>query len=136
MFSCETSAPRRRAAPPEAEAGVLLVEATVRAGSTVGADKGYDQRPFVAPLRACGITPHVAAKRQYGAIDRRTTRHAGYVPSVSARELGEQVLGWMKTVGGLRQVKHRGGRLVDWEVTVAAAAYNLVRLPTLSAALA
>ena len=40
----------------------------------------------------------------------------------------------MKTVGGLRQVKHRGGRLVDWQVTFAAAAYNLVRLRTLGVA--
>ena len=39
----------------------------------------------------------------------------------------------MKTVGGLRQVRHRGGRLVDWQVTFAAAAYNLVRLRTLTA---
>jgi transposase len=120
----------------EADAAVLLVEATVRPGSTVGADKGYDQRPFVGPLRARGITPHVAAKVRYSAIDRRTTRHAGYAVSQRKRKLVEQVFGWMKTVGGLRQVKHRGGRLVDWQVTFAAAAYNLVRLRTLSAALA
>lgn len=120
----------------EADAAVLLIDATVRPGSTVGADKGYDQRPFVEPLRARGITPHVAAKVRYSAIDRRTTRHAGYAVSQRKRKLIEQVFGWMKTVGGLRQVKHRGGRLVDWQVTFAAAAYNLVRLRTLGATLA
>lgn len=120
----------------EAEAAVLLVEATVPPGSTVGADKGYDQRAFVEPVRARGITPHVAAKVRYSAIDRRTTRHAGYAVSQRKRKLVEQVFGWMKTVGGLRQMKHRGGRLVDWQVTFAAAAYNLVRLRTLSTALA
>jgi len=119
----------------EAEAAVLLVAATVRPGSTVGADKGYDQHPFVTPLRARGITPHVAAKQSSGAIDGRTTRHAGYAVSQRKRKLVEQVFGWMKTVGGLRQVKHRGGRLVDWQVTFAAAAYNLVRLRTLGVAL-
>ena len=39
----------------------------------------------------------------------------------------------MKTVGGLRKLRHRGGELVDWIVTFTAAAYNLVRLRTLLA---
>jgi hypothetical protein len=43
----------------------------------------------------------------------------------------EQVFGWMKTVGGLRKLRHRGGLLVDRIVTFTAAAYNLVRLRTL-----
>lgn len=117
----------------EVEAAVLMVTATMRAGGTVGADKGYDQRPFVDAVRALGITPHVAAKASCGAIDGRTTRHAGYAVSQRKRKLVEQVFGWLKTVGGLRQVRHRGGRLVDWQVTFAAAAYNLVRLRTLTA---
>ena len=33
----------------------------------------------------------------------------------------------------LRQVRHRGGPVVDWQVTFAAAAYKLVRLRTLMA---
>ena len=33
----------------------------------------------------------------------------------------------MKTVGLLRKLRHRGGRLVDWIFTFGAAAYNLVR---------
>jgi hypothetical protein len=45
----------------------------------------------------------------------------------------EQVFGWMKTVGGLRKLRHRGGELVDWIVTFTAAAYNLIRLRTLMA---
>jgi IS5 family transposase len=111
-----------------------MVKATVRPGGTVGADKGYDQRPFVEALRAVGVTRHVASKAACGAIDGRTTRHPGYAVSQRKRKLVEQVYGWMKTVGGLRQVKHRGGRLVDWQVTFAAAAYNLVRLRTLGVA--
>jgi hypothetical protein len=39
----------------------------------------------------------------------------------------------MKTVGGLRKLRHRGGGRVDWVVTFTAAAYNLVRLRTLLA---
>jgi hypothetical protein len=37
----------------------------------------------------------------------------------------------MKTVGLLRKLRHRGGRLVQWIFTFTAAAYNLVRLRTL-----
>jgi hypothetical protein len=41
--------------------------------------------------------------------------------------------GWMKTVGLLRKLRHRGGRKVDWIVSFTAAAYNLVRWRTLTA---
>ena len=56
---------------------------------------------------------------------------AGYAVSQQKRKLIEQVFGWMKTVGGLRKLRHRGGELVDWIVTFTAAAYNLIRLRTL-----
>ena len=75
-------------------------------------------------------TLHVAQKT-HSAIDARTTRHAGYVISQRKRKLVEQVFGWMKTVGGLRKLRHRGGLLVDWIVTFAAAGYNLVRIGNL-----
>ena len=39
----------------------------------------------------------------------------------------------MKTVGGLRKLRHRGVPLVDWQLTFAATAYNLVRLRNLEA---
>jgi len=103
------------------------------AGSTVGGDKNFDVRSFVAAVRALAITPHVAQKMN-SAIDGRTTRHPGYAISQRKRKLIEQVFGWMKTVGGLRKLRHRGGALVDWIVTFTAAAYNLVRLRTLLAA--
>jgi hypothetical protein len=40
----------------------------------------------------------------------------------------------MKTVGGLRKRRHRGGSLVTWIFTFTAAAYNIVRLRRLLAA--
>jgi transposase len=101
---------------------------------TVGGDKNYDVRRNVGWLRAHGLTPHVAAKRRYSAIDRRTTRHPGYTISQQKRKLIEQVFGWLKTVGLLRKLRHRGGERVDWTVTFATAAYNLVRLRTLGVA--
>jgi hypothetical protein len=44
------------------------------------------------------------------------------------------VFGWMKTVGLLRKLRHRGWEKVGWMFTFAAAAYSLVRFRTLLAA--
>lgn len=97
---------------------------------TVAADKAYDVRAWVAAVRRMGITPHVA-QNEFGsggsAIDRRTTRHAGYRSSHRKRKLIEQAFGWLKTVALFRKLRHRGGRLVDWQFSFGAAAYNLVR---------
>lgn len=99
---------------------------------TVAADKAYDTRDFIADLRAMRVTPHIAqfpkTLRRGSAIDGRTTRHAGYAVSQRKRKLVEQGFGWMKTVGGLRKLRHRGGRLVTWIFTFTAAAYNIVRM--------
>ena len=88
---------------------------------------------FVADVRVQDVTPHVAQKVRGSAIDGRTTRHAGYHVSQRKRKLVEQVFGWMKTVGGLRKLRHRGIALVDWQLTFAATAYHLVRLRNLEA---
>ena len=117
----------------EREAAALLLEASAPPGSTVGADKGYDVASFVAAVRVRAVTPHVAQKVRWSAIDGRTTRHAGYHVSQRKRKLVEQVFGWMKTVGGLRKLRHRGVALVDWQLTFAATVYNLVRLRNLEA---
>ncbi len=84
-----------------------------------------DVASFVADVRIRDVTPHVAQKVRWSAIDGRTTRHAGYHISQRKRKLVEQVFGWMKTVGGLRTLRHRGVALVDWQLTFAAAAYNI-----------
>jgi transposase len=97
---------------------------------TVGADKLYDTRDWIDAVRTMRVTPHVAqniARLGGSAIDGRTVRHAGYAVSQRKRKLVEQAFGWMKTVGLLRKLRHRGGRLVDWLFTFGAAAYNLVR---------
>jgi transposase len=81
---------------------------------TVGADKGYDTPRFVAACRAMCITPHVAQKHVYTAIDGRTTRTAAYGISQQRRKRVEEAFGWMKTVGLLRKLRHRrraAGRL-------------------------
>ena len=103
---------------------------------TVGADKAYDTKDFVAESRNMNATPHVAQnnKGRKSAIDGRTTRHAGYAISQQKRKRVEEIFGWMKTVGGMRKLRHRGLELVGWMFTFAAAAYNLVRIRNLAIA--
>jgi transposase len=120
----------------EREAGLRLVaRQRGRCGGrmSVGADKSYDARGFVTGVRELGVTPHVAAKASRGALDRRTTRHASYAVSQRRRKLVEESFGWMKTIGGLRKLRHRGTARVAAMFTFTCAAYNLVRLRTLLA---
>jgi len=112
----------------EREAALLLLEACAGPRGTVGADKAYNVPNFVAGVRALGLTPHVAEKAKYNAIDGRVTRTPGYAVSQQKRKLVEQVFGWMKTVGLLRKLRHRGGERVDWVMTFTAAIYNMVRM--------
>jgi len=103
-------------------------------GVTLGADKGYDTRDFVAAARLLGVTPHVAQNttNRASAIDGRTTRHAGYTVSQHRRKRVEEIFGWLKTVALMRKTRHRGTRRVDWMFTFALAAYNLVRIRNLT----
>ena len=102
---------------------------------TLGADKAYDTADLVMELREHTVTPHVAQNQsgRRSAIDRRTTRHPGYEISQRIRKRIEEAFGWAKTVAGLRKMRHRGLPKVDWQFTLAMAAYNLVRLPKLLA---
>ena len=115
----------------ERDAALVMVQRLPgRQRITVAADRGYDTRDLVAGLRTMGATPHLAqhTTRRRSAIDARTTRHPGYAISQQKRKLVEQGFGWMKTIGGLRKLRHRGGPLVDWVFTFTAAAYNIVRM--------
>jgi transposase len=121
----------------ERDAALIMLEQipTTRRG-TVGADKGYDTKAFVAECRHLNVTPHVAqnVKRNGGsAIDGRTTRPDGYAISQRKRKRIEECFGWLKTVALMRKVRHRGIEKVGWVFTFAAAAYNLVRMRNLLA---
>jgi len=120
----------------ECATALAMVEDHAGRGSTLGADKNYDNADFVAGCRARGCVPHVAQNNtnRRSAIDRRTTRHPGYAVSQIKRKRIEEPFGWMKTVGGLRKTRHRGRPLVEWFFVLTAAAYNLIRIPKLMAA--
>ena len=115
----------------ERDAALVMIEDLPgRHRVTVAGDKGYNTREFVAELRRMQVTPHLAqaATDRRRAIDERTTRHRTYQISQQKRKLVEQGFGWIKTVGGLRKLRHRGGPLVTWIFVFTAAAYNIVRL--------
>ena len=100
---------------------------------TLGADKAYDAEDFVNELRSMNATPRVAQNTsgRSSAIDGRTTQHTGYAISQSIRKRIEEAIGWIKTVAGQERTKFRGCERVGWAFALAAAAYNLARLPKL-----
>jgi transposase len=122
----------------ERDAAMLMAERVEGAERiTLGADKAYDTNDFVSEMRGMNVTPHVSqnTKRPGGsAIDGRTTRHPGYAISQRKRKRIEECFGWLKTIALMRKLRHRGVCRVDWIFTFACAAYNLVRMRNLAAA--
>jgi IS5 family transposase len=115
----------------EREAALVMAEGIPgQQRVTLGADKNYDTRDGVRELRELRVTPHVAQNTsgRSSAIDERTTRHPGYAVSQRKRKCVEEIFGWLKTVGLLRKVRHRGVARVGWMFTFAAAVYNVVRI--------
>jgi len=103
---------------------------------TWGADNNDDTRDCVRELRELRVTPQVAQNTsgRSSASAGRTTHHPGSAVSQRKRKGVEEIFGWLKTVGLLRKVRHRGVARVGWMFTFAAAVYNMVRMRTLAAA--
>lgn len=121
----------------EREAALTLLEDIPRRTRiTLGADKGYDVPDFVEGLRDGEVTPHVAHKVRYSALDFRTMRHPSYEVSQRKRKRVEEIFGWLKTIGLMRKTRHRGLPRVDWIFNFALAGYNLIRIRNLTAATA
>jgi hypothetical protein len=125
-------------APGTAEREAALAMAEAIPGQqrvTLGADKHDDTCDCIRERRERRVTPQVAqhTSGRSSAIDGRATRHPGYAVSQRKRKCVEEIFGWMKTVGLLRQPRYRGVARVGWLFTFAAAVYNLVRMRTLAA---
>jgi IS5 family transposase len=101
---------------------------------TLGADKGYDTKSFVAECRELRVTPHVAQNQHSGrrsAIDGRTANAASYSASSVARRKIEGIFGWMKTTGNLRKTRYVGLVKTDLVARMTGLAYNLLRMSKL-----
>ena len=116
----------------ERAAALAMLDAIPRSKQrTLGADKAYDARDFIAGCRERGVTPHIATNdtRTGGSsLDGRTTRHEGYALSQTKRKRIEEHFGWGKTIGGIRQTMYRGLKRVDLHFKLTMTASNLVRM--------
>jgi len=116
----------------ERHAALAMLDAMPpRSRRTLGGDKAFDTVDFVRACRERGVTPHLAqndTRRGGSALDRRTTRHAGYRLSQMVRKRIEEHFGWAKTVGRIRQTVFRGLRRVDLQFKLTMTASNLLRL--------
>jgi transposase len=101
---------------------------------TLGADKGYHSKGFVARLRSKNIAPHIARieARSTPGLDLRTTRHVSYRISQRKRKRIEEIFGWMKAVGGLRKSRFVGIAKTQLAAYMVGAAYNLLRMARLA----
>jgi transposase len=125
-----------------AEREVVLAwvdERSSRRRITLGGDKAYDAFDFVEALKERNVTPHIAINGTVSrrgvprktAVDRRTTRHPGYAISQRIRKRIEEIFGWVKSIGGLDQLKVRGIEKAKAAFILGLAAYDLTRLPKL-----
>jgi DDE family transposase len=100
---------------------------------TLGGDKNYDTRDFVAGCRELKVTPHVAQNQsgRRSAIDDRTAGQLGYLVSQRLRKRVEEIFGWWKTVAGGRKLRYIGIERNQLWAELTSAAYNLVRMANL-----
>jgi transposase len=117
----------------ERDTAVSMLRRQARQGirpRTLAADKGYHCRAFVRWLRRRRIRPHLArvTGRHTPGLDGRTTRTAGYALSQRLRKRVEEIIGWIKTTGGLRKTRFRGVARTQLAGYLVGAAYNLLRL--------
>ena len=120
--------------------GIVTPGDRIRAAS--GSRIVYRDGIPLAALEGDGITPHVpmpptvirgdgdtsAARRR--ARRRMTTR--AYAISQRVRKRIEEMIGWVKTVGGLKRAGFIGRWKIKLQAEVTAAAYNLLRLARLA----
>jgi hypothetical protein len=74
----------------------------------------------------------VAAKDKHSAVYGRLKRQAGYRQSLRIRKRIEEPFGWIKTVGGLAKTKLIDKPKLVGQALLSFAAYNLVRIGSLS----
>jgi IS5 family transposase len=102
---------------------------------TVAADKGYHEQDFVEAVEQVGAQAHVppyARRRQRCWVDPALYGQPEYVTSQKKRKWIERFFGWLKNTAQLRKTRHRRHPKLHWNFTLAAAAYNLVRIANLT----
>ncbi len=138
----------------ECAAAIAMVDHLLGHGicpGTLGADRGYDSGPCMIELESRGVTPHTAMRsgviggakgtsrqrrrnRPLIAARERTqrrTRGWRYRLSQRARKKVEEGFSWWKTIAGLARTKLVGRWKIRQQLTIASAAFNLLRMSKL-----
>ena len=115
-------------APESAVAVDQMVELRNRGfkPKTVGGDKGYHTKEFVAGAREHGIVPHPARKSGQKTLHVLLT--APHSASQKVRKRIEQIFGWSKTTGCFRKSRYRGVERTHAQGQYVVASLNLVRM--------
>lgn len=102
---------------------------------SIGDGKNYHRKDFVKGCRR-NIAPHVARKEKVRTpgLDGRTSGSAAYRASQILRKRVEEIIGWIKTTGGLRRSRCRGLERTQACGCFVAATYNLLRMARLELA--
>ena len=118
-------------APESAVAVEQMIELQNRGfdPQSVGGDKGYHTKEFVAGARELGIVPHPARK------DGQKTLHVlltlAHAASQKVRKRIEEIFGWTKTTGCFRKSRYRGVERTHAQGQYVVATWNLVRMAKL-----
>jgi hypothetical protein len=104
--------------------------ADARVQPAAGRDQQREARADLLIVNADSVAQNASGRRS--AVDGHTTRHPGYAISQRIRKRVEEAFGWAKTVAGLRKMRHRGLLRVDWQFTLAMAAYDSYAGPNCS----
>jgi len=104
------------------------------APKSIGADKNYHRKDFVKGCREREIIPHVACKERVKVpgLDGRTVGKKSYTISQRIRKRVEEIIGWIKVIGGLRRSRYRGLERTQAFGYFVAATYNLLRMARLA----
>lgn len=86
----------------ERDGVLVLVDAHLPSGATLGADRGYDVREFADQLRQQGLGPHIARNTTTGRRSASRDPHSsqqGLRHQLQVRKRIVQGFGWVKTIG-------------------------------------
>ena len=95
------------------------------------ADKGYHEQDFVEELKQMGIAAHVPP---YAQGRTKMLGRPGALPAARVcgqpeeAQMDRTLLQLAQDNAQMRKTRHRGHRKLDWNFTLAAAAYNLTRM--------
>src|SRR5947207_7949571 len=117
----------------EREQALAMLAAHAPRARSVGADKAYDTKSFVAGCAALRIEAHVTenSKHHKSAVDRSLLSTERYRTSQRVRKRVEEIFGWFKTVANFRRTRYRGRAPIELSGKLVGAAYNLLRIAKL-----